>query len=309
MSDITAHCVVTGAGGFVGGALLRRLNDAGIGASGWRRDAGGFDLSDAGAGAAAPRPQWIERLRGVDTVIHCAGLAHQLGGAQAQRYVTINRDGTLCLAHSAAAAAVRRFIFISTAKVFGEGGAGPYDASAPAQPRDDYARSKWAAEEGLRMLAASTGMELVIIRPPLVYGPAAGANFARLRAIAALPLPLPIANVRNRRDMIGIDNLVDLIVHCIDSAAAVNGIWPCSDGKPYSLADIVANIRLAAGRRPLLFPAPVAALEKATTYLLGAAAAGRLFGDFELDISHTRAHLGWNPPLAMNDILRGHTRP
>ena len=160
---------------------------------------------------AAPPPEWIAQLRGIDVVVHLAGLAHQRAGAQASAsYFRINRDGTLRLAAAARAAGVKRFIFLSSAKVFGEGGSAIYSETTAPNPHDAYAQSKWQAEQLLRERFAST-LEIVILRPPLVYGRDAKANFASLMRLARLPMPLPLAGIENRRALIGIDNLVDLI--------------------------------------------------------------------------------------------------
>lgn len=268
---------------------------------GWPSAQAVFDLSNENA-----LTQWVEKLHGIDVVVHLAAYVHQLKTTPANNSLAmrINRDGTLRLANAALAAGVRRFVFVSTAKVFGEGAQTPYHLSSEATPHDAYACSKWEAEQALRHLTEGTPMELVIIRPPLVYGPHAGANFARLQRLARLPLPLPIKAIANRRDMIGIDNLVDFIALCTRAPAAAGGTWLCSDSNAYSLAQVVSTLRRALGLPPLLFYTPARWVEKFAEWILGAAAAQRLFGSFELDITETRALLQWSPPYSMLTIMR-----
>jgi Fuc2NAc and GlcNAc transferase len=201
------RCAITGTNGFVGRALLAALKNRDVDIQRWDRNSGQFDLHSSDPAVA---DRWAQRLAGVDVVVHLAALVHR-PAADAQAYLRVNRDGTARLAAAAAAAQVKRFVFLSTAKVFGEGGSAPYDECAPAAPQDAYAASKWAAEQALLEVAAGSALEPVIIRPPLVYGPSVGGNFGSLWRLARLGLPLPFAAVDNRRDMIGIDNLVDLI--------------------------------------------------------------------------------------------------
>lgn len=294
------QCTVTGASGFIGRALTPLLERKEFTLSRWERSDPRFDL---GAASGADVSQlWIDKLRGSEVLVHLAGAAHNKFSDAALR--AINTDGAANLAAAALAAGVRRFIFISSAKVFGEGDDGPYAQQSPAHPQDIYAKSKWAAEQRLRQLTANSPMELVIIRPPLVYGSQAGANFARLRQLAGLRLPLPFAGVHNRRAMIGIDNLLDFILHCIESPAASDNTWLCSDNKPYSLAETIATIRAAEGRKPRLFSLPQSLLDAIATPILGGDNCRRLFGNFEIDIGTTRSALNWSPPYTMLEILQ-----
>lgn len=302
-SDQLLHCTITGAGGFIGRHLIATLRHRGHPVAAWSR-ASGFDLN-------APSPdaerRWTEQLRASDVVVHLAGRAHVLDGdvaVERELHRRINFDGTVRLAQAAAAAGIRRFIFVSSAKVFGEGKDGPYSAQSPARPQDAYAQSKWNAEQALHALAAQGSMEVVIVRPPLVYGPGVGANFARLARLASLPIPLPFAAVDNRRDLIAVDNLVDLLARCVAHPAAAGATLLCSDGHPYSLADLLTHLRAARGRPRRLFPLPAWCLEQLASLGMGADASRRLFGNFELDIAATRALLDWQPPLDMPTALR-----
>lgn len=297
------RCTITGASGFIGRNLIAALRLRGHTATGWGRASGWFDLASP---PPAAESLWAAQLQGTDAVIHLAGRAHVAGGSpdrEAALHHRINFEGTVQLARAAQAAGVRRFIFVSTAKVLGEGADGPYSARSQASPQDAYSRSKWQAEQALHALAAGGTMEIAIVRPPLVYGPYVGANFARLVKLASLPLPLPLASIDNRRDLIGIDNLVDLLIVCADHPGARNATLLCSDGHPYSLGELVAQIRAALGRPRWLFPAPPALVGGLANAALGPAAAERLFGNFELDIAATRATLGWQPPLPMAAML------
>lgn len=298
------RCLVTGASGFVGRALVPYLSAAGQIVIAWPRSKT-FDLASAPA-AEAPH-EWIAQLRHVDVVVHLAGLAHQRRDARDDEYYfRINRDGTLRFAAAAHAAGVKRFIFLSSAKVFGEGGSAVYRDSTNPAPQDAYAASKWQAEQ-LLIERFSQTMELVILRPPLVYSGDAKANFANLLRLAHMPIPLPFAGINNRRALIGLDNLIDLIALCLVSTNAAGKTWLCADSIMYSLADIVATIRRADNKNPHLFHLPQP-LFTAAQILLGASMSARLFGDFQMDCSKTYAELGWTPRFSMEQILRGSTK-
>lgn len=297
------HCTITGAGGFIGRNLMQSLIRRGHSATGWGRNSGWFDLETPPRDA---EQTWARQLEATNVVVHLAGRAHVRGGApdhETELHRRINFEGTARLARAARSAGVGRFIFLSSAKVLGEGGDGPYTAHSPAHPHDAYADSKWQAEQALLEQAAGGGMDVTIIRPPLVYGPGVGANFARLVRLAGLPLPLPFAAIDNRRDLIGIDNLVDLIATCLDHPGARNATLLCSDGQPYSLADLITHIRAALGRPRWLFSVPAPCIVAPARAAMGQAAASRLFGDFELNIDGTREALAWQPPFAMPAML------
>lgn len=301
--DSLINCVVTGATGFIGRSLVATLQLKNYSVIGWHQGNGLFSIKNNVPDSMVD--QWQNELQHVDVVIHTAGLAHQIGedaAAAEQRYALINTDATVRLATAAHKAGVKRFIFISSAKVFGEGGPRAYTPTSSSHPMDAYARSKWHAERQLVELARESAMELVIIRPPLVYGPNAKANFGLLQRLAALPFPLPLASIRNQRDLIGIDNLVDLIEICIRHPAAAGGIWLCADSIPYSIADIVTSLRQAANRNPALFRCPEVMLRTAMRVMLGKARADKVFGDFRVDCSNTHKLLNWRPQRTMRDI-------
>ncbi len=301
------NIVVTGANGFVGKPLIAYLRKNRYQVKTWSRANGNYNLTnDISSDIKNVLEKWKVLLEDIDTIIHLAGLAHQPRGAQDDsRYFQINRDGTLNLAAAAQAAGVKRFIFLSSAKVFGEGGDTIYHASTAPAPVDAYAQSKWQAEQ-LLLERFSSSMEIVILRPPLVYAANAKANFASLMKCANLPIPLPVAGIDNQRSMIGLDNLIDLITLCLHHPAAAGKTFLCADERPYSLPEVVASIRRAADRPPNLvhFPKPLLKVIKA---LLGASMAERLFGNFQMDCSETWEILDWRPPFTMEQILRGDT--
>lgn len=295
------NILVTGASGFIGSSLIPCLYVHGHAVRTWSRSPA-FDF----ANKKPIMDEWIAQLHNADAVVHLAGLAHQSREAQGgARYFQINRDGTLNLAAAAQAAGVKRFIFLSSAKVFGEGGDEIYCPATRPEPADAYAQSKWQAERLLLERFAHT-MEVVILRPPLVYGRDAKANFASLIKLAKLPVPLPVAGINNQRAMIGVDNLVDLIAHCLTNPAAIGKTLLCADLQPYSLSDIVTSIRLAMNREPNIFRLPQPLLS-AMKIFLGASISERLFGDFKMDCSETYKALNWIPPSTMEQILRGDT--
>jgi nucleoside-diphosphate-sugar epimerase len=300
-------CTITGADGFIGRALVPFLSSRNWTVHGWRRRDNSFVIPAGDVPVEAIIADWSARLRGVDAVVHLAGLAHQLGDAAeraASQYDAVNARGAQLLAQAAADAGVRRFVFVSTAKVFGEGGATYRPDSKPA-PADLYARSKWLGEQRVRAIAERAGMEWVVVRPPLVYGPGVSANFARLQRLAALPLPLPIASLPNRRDMIALPNLLTLIATCLEHTAAANQVWLCGDAQPYSLADIVSSLRAGQGRRPGVFRFPPGVVRSLVRTVFGADAAHKLLGDFQVDWSETQRVLGWSPAVTMQQAMSG----
>lgn len=298
------RCVVTGSDGFIGSNLCSALNDRGYVAIPWNRRNKLFHIVEPiDAWTIA---QWQLQLRDVDVVIHLAGIAHRINKQSTvteQQYALINTEASVKLARAAVAAGVKRFIFISTAKVFGEGGPTAYSSDSPSQPQDAYARSKWQAEQQLRALVNDSTMELVVIRPPLVYGAHAKANFALLQKLAKLPLPLPFGSLQNRRDLIALDNLIDLVHICVDHPNAADGIWLCADAAPYSLADMISALREADKCRPGLFSFPSVLLEKLFSITLGRERAEKIAGDFRLDCTATRAQLNWFPKYSMRDVF------
>jgi UDP-glucose 4-epimerase len=219
----------------------------------------------------------------------------------------VNVQGTLNLARQAAATGVRRFVFISSIKVNGETTDLGYPFTAddvPAPLDDPYGVSKMEAEQGLRQIAAETGMEVVIIRPPLVYGPGVKANFAALMRAVQRGWPLPLGMVHNQRSLVGLDNLVDFIVTCITHPQAANQTFLVSDGKDLSTTELVRGMAKAAGMPARLLPVPLWVLQAGASLLGKGDAVQRLCGNLQVDISKARSLLGWVPPVSVEEGLR-----
>jgi UDP-glucose 4-epimerase len=239
-----------------------------------------------------------------DVVIHCAARAHVMNDRcnnKLAEYRKVNTDGTLNLARQAVMAGAKRFIFISSIKVNGESTSGrsSYSSTDEPAPQDPYGISKAEAEVGLLQIAKETGLEVVIIRPTLVYGDGVKGNFFNLLKLASSGLPLPFGFIYNARSMVFLDNLVDLIVTCIDHKKAPSKIFLASDGDDISLSRLIRLIRGAMGKPTLLLPVP-AILFRLLGILTGKSAViNRLVGDLKVDISDARLCLDWQPPYSV----------
>jgi nucleoside-diphosphate-sugar epimerase len=218
----------------------------------------------------------------------------------------VNVAGTLNLARQAAAAGVKRFIFLSSIKVNGEQTlpGQPFTEDDVPAPLDPYSTSKYEAEEGLRELARQTGMEVVIIRPPLVYGPGVKANFLNMMRWLHKRVPLPFASLNNRRSLVALDNLIDLIVVCLEHPAAANQTFLVSDGEDMSTTELLQRMAQALGRPARLMPIPASLLEAGAALLGRRDMAQRLCGSLQVDISKAKMLLGWNPPISVDEGLR-----
>ena len=220
-------------------------------------------------------------------------------------YRQVNVEGTLALARQAALAGVRRFVFISSIGVNGNQTSVPFTADDVPCPQEPYAVSKYEAEQGLLLLADEFGMEISIIRPPLVYGLGAPGNFGSLLKWVGKGIPLPLGAVRsNRRSFVALDNLVDLIMTCIDHPAAANQTFLVADGEDVSTAELLQRMARAMDSKARLLPVPVWLLEKAASLLGKRDVARRLCGSLQVDITHTRHRLGWAPPIGLDEGLR-----
>lgn len=252
---------------------------------------------------------WRQALRGVDVVVHLAARVHVMSEQThdpLSEFRRVNVAGTLALARQAAEAGVRRFVFVSSIKVNGERTTPghPFTAEDVPAPVDPYGVSKAEAEAGLRQLAESTAMEVVILRPPLIYGPGVKANFAAMMSGLQRGLPLPLGNTGNARSLLALDNLVDLIIHCLDHPGAANQTFLASDCEDLSTTALLQQMGAALGHPARLFPFPRALI------WLGARALGkgsiyqRLFGSLQLDTAKTRQLLAWTPPLTVQQALQ-----
>lgn len=306
------HVLITGVSGFVGGALACRLLEEGR----YRvRGAARRVLSNVPAGLELrqspelePEADWSELLQDVEVVVHAAARVHMMSDQAADplsEFRRANTEGTLRIARQAVEAGVRRFVFISSIKVNGEESPAdrPYSADDVVAPVDPYGVSKHEAEQALLALAWETGLEVVIIRPVLVYGPGVKANFQSMMRWLDRRLPLPLGAIHNSRSLVSLDNLVDLIVTCLQHSAAAGQVFLVSDGSPLSTTQLLRRMGLALGKPARLLPVPAVWLQLAARLLGRPAIAQRLCGSLCVDIEKTRRLLGWEPPVTVDEAM------
>ena len=304
--------LVTGATGFVARALIDLLVVQGCSVRAAMRRAGAFTATGASVvtvGDLSAQTDWSAALTGVEVVVHAAARVHVMQEAAADpllEFRRVNVQGTLQLARRAAAEGVRRFVFISSIKVNGEATqpTHPFTADDAPAPLDAYGISKMEAEQGLRKIAEQSGMEVVIIRPPLVYGPGVKANFQTMMRWLARGVPLPLGAIHNQRSLVALGNLVDLIVTCLTHPAAANQTFLVSDGEDVSTTELLRRMGQALGRPARLIPVPVSWLKLAAAMVGKPDVAQRLCGSLQVDIEKTRRLLGWTPPLSLDEGLR-----
>lgn len=306
-----APVLVTGASGFVGRALVERLVAEGVPTLAAVRGATTLHGSTRQVTAPdlGPDADWRAALDGADCVVHLAARVHVMRDDAVDplaEFRRVNVDGTLALARQAAAAGVRRFVLVSSVKVNGEATAPgrPFTADTAPAPTDAYGVSKWEAEQALLALSANTGMEVVIVRPVLVYGPGVMANFRTLMAWLARGWPLPLGAIHNRRSLLALDNLVDLLITCLDHPAAAGQTFLASDGEDLSTTELLHRLGAALGKPARLLPVPAAWLAGVAGLLGRAAVAQRLCGSLQVDIGKTRELLGWAPPVTVDAALQ-----
>ena len=308
--DISGPLIlVTGANGFVGQALCAALERRGQRVRRALRvarpPAGAADSVTVGDLDAATA--WDAALRGVDTVIHLAARTHDIhetGEDALAAYRKTNVEGTRRLAEAASGAGVRRFVFMSSVKVNGERTTGrPFSEADTPRPEDAYGLTKWEAEQTLRQIAEQTGMEYVVLRAPLVYGPGVKGNFLRLMQWVAQQRPLPLASVDNRRSLIYLDNLVDAIIMCAQGPAAAGGTYLVGDAESPSTPALVRALTAALGVRDRLLPCPQAALKLGAMLVGRSAEFARLTGSLVLDSTKIGRELGWKPRFSLAEGL------
>jgi nucleoside-diphosphate-sugar epimerase len=297
--------LVTGANGFVGRSLCGCLNTHGHVVVPAVRRVSGL-VGETVVGCFDGATDWTSVLEACDVVVHLAARVHVMNDRVQDPlvlYRATNTDATLNLARQAVAAGVKRFVFISSIKVNGEGRELPYSEFDLPSPQDAYAISKWEAEQGLRAIESSTGMQVVILRPPLVYGPGVGANFLRLMRSVERGLPLPFGRVDNRRSLLYLGNFTDAIRVCLDHPAAAGQTFLLSDGEDVSSADLIRRLALAMHRPARLLPLPPSWLRAAGVLFGRGAEVDRLLGSLSVDSSKIRRELGWRPPFSMDEGL------
>jgi nucleoside-diphosphate-sugar epimerase len=297
--------LVTGASGFVGGALCRTLRERGVHVTGAVR--GGARDGEIDIGNLSETTEWGPALSGCSAVYHLAARVHVMSDNDEDplhAYRKINVDATLNLARQSVEAGVKRFVFVSSIKVNGESTTDrPFRPSDVPNPCDPYGQSKYEAELALLQLGRETGLEVVIVRPPLVYGPGVKANFLKLMRLVKLGLPLPLASIHNLRSMVALDNLVDLLIVCGEHPGAVGGIFLVSDGNDVSITDLVRSIATSMDKKILLVPLPSALMTGVAKLLGAAAAADRLLASLQVDITDTQAKLEWNPRVSLQAAI------
>jgi nucleoside-diphosphate-sugar epimerase len=249
---------------------------------------------------------WTAALDGVDAIIHCAARAHVLGDdpRNSELYMETNARGTRQLAQAAARADVRRLVYLSSVKVNGEEtfGRGYTGEDAP-QTRDPYGTSKWLGEQYLAEVAAGTSLQTAIVRSPLVYGPGVRANFLRLMRSVHKGVWLPLGSINNRRSLVSVWNLCDLLVSLLKTSTPAGRTWMVSDGEDVSTADLIRRVGVAMKRPARLIPVPPVLLRALGTLAGRGAEVRRLCGSLVLDITKTRAELGWVPPVTLDQGL------
>jgi UDP-glucose 4-epimerase len=301
--------LVTGATGFIGSVLCEALARADYlvrGALRTDRAVSAAIAEKVVVGDINSTTDWTQALRGVDLVIHAAARVHVLHPAQsaANLYFETNERGTQRLANAAAQMRVTRFIFLSSIKVNGEEiPARAYTSADDPHPQDDYGISKWHAEQHVAAAAGHSGMEAVIVRPPLVYGPRVRANFLRLLRWVDRGWPLPFGAVRNRRSLVNVWNLCDFLLLVLRHPGAPGGTWMVSDGEDLSTPDLIRRIGTAMGRRVRLPSVPVGFLQLSAGLVGRGGELVRLCGSLAVDITQTRAQLGWSPCVSVDEAI------
>lgn len=304
--------LVTGSTGFVGHALVQRLVRDGVSIRAAIRRKWTClpsNVESVCVDDLDSTTDWSEALRGVDSVIHTAARVHVMTEAAANplaEFRRVNVEGTLCLARQAVNAGVRRFVFVSSIKVNGESSVAghPFKADDIPAPLDPYGVSKMAAEQELFELASQTGLEVVVIRPPLVYGPGVKANFASMLQWLRRGVPLPLGAIHNLRSFVALDNLVDLLVTCLNHPAAAGQVFLVSDGEDVSTTELLRRTAHVMGRTARLLPIPSQYLEVVALLLGKRGMTERLCGTLQVDIDKTKRLLDWCPPLSLDQGLK-----
>lgn len=301
------NVLITGGAGFVGSSLITSIMNFD---SERKYNVRNLDRRpilvngvDTFSGTIDSHSQYHDALHSVDVVIHIAAIAHAKSD-NFNLYNEANVLGTINLARQAAAAGAKRFIFISSIGVNGGFSlSSPFRYDDTPSPWDDYSQSKYEAEQGLWALQAETGLEIVIIRPPLVYGPGAPGNFGKLISAVNSERWLPLGAINNQRSFVALDNLVDLIISCIDHPKAVNQTFLVSDGEDVSTTELLKKMASAFGKKSRLIPVPMGLIQLVARLLGQRAVAQRLCSSLVVDISHTKETLSWKPPVTMGQQL------
>ena len=331
--------LLTGATGFVGHFLCERLLAEDISVRGTlliSENASSlvYGVEPVTVESLGAETQWSHALAGVDTIIHLAARVHIMDDPSADPLIEfrkVNVEGTARLAREAAKAGVRRLVFVSSIKVNGEENSTAYLPDSQSSPSDPYGISKWEAEQFLRKIEAETGLEVVVVRPTLVYGPGVKANFLNMMKVINRGIPLPLASITNKRSLIYIGNLVDALAVCATHPAATGQTFLVSDGEDVSTSELIRRVAQSLGTPCWLLPFPVSwmkfvakLLDNFGFWILNfklfgskalnsksriqnskfTGAINRLVGSLTVDSSKIRQELGWKPPFTMEEGLK-----
>jgi nucleoside-diphosphate-sugar epimerase len=304
--------LVTGPTGFIGRHLCAQLTQHGyVVRKALRQETGESHLPDRDGyetsvvGDINEVTEWSRAVNGVDCIVHLAARVHVMREHETNplaAYRSTNTFATINLARSAAAAGVRRLVFVSTIKVNGETTyEKPFRAIDVPSPMDAYAISKWEAEQSILRIGRESGLDVVIVRPPLVYGPGVKGNFLHLLQLVNRGIPMPFAACQNKRSFVYLDNIVDLLIHCLSQTKASGQTFLVSDGEDLSTPELVSMLAKALNKTPRLISIPPAWLEVAAKLIGKPGLYDRLCGSLQLDIDHTRKTLRWTPPISVNE--------
>ena len=304
--------LVTGASGFVGGALCAGLASLGHEVRAAVRNPeifsiGGCDVMKISS--IDSDTDWAVCVADVDVVIHLAARVHVMTDKASDplaEFRRTNTAGTENLARQAARAGVKRLVYVSSIKVNGEAteGAAKFSESDVPNPQDPYGVSKYEAEQALHRIAAETGLEVVIVRPPLVYGAGVKGNFAQMLKVLVKGIPLPLASVNNRRSLVYVGNLVDALILCAKHPLAVGQTYLVSDGDDISTPDLLRQLGVAMGHPARLLPCPATLLQLLGRMVGKADQVERLLGSLQVDSGKIRRELGWKPPYTVSRGLQ-----
>jgi len=304
---------ITGANGFIGKSLCKALNSSGNFIRGFVRNSdlnkNFSEIEYIAVGDISSKINWKEHLKGYECIVHCAGKTLEMNNRNFDFYHAANVEATKNLAVQAAEAGVKRFVFLSTIKVNGENtdkidGKKVFLNNDLPNPQDAYAISKFEAEKVLWEISSKTGMEVVVVRLPLVYGYSVKGNLAKLMKIVQSGILLPFSVVQNHRSMIGMDNLLDLLIKCIDLPKASGKTFLASDGEDLSTPGLIKLIASSMGRKASLFPVPLFLLKFLGSIFGRREEINRLVGSLRIDNSYTKETLNWTPPLSVEEGIR-----
>ena len=304
---------ITGANGFIGRTLCKSLKTPNNHIRGFVRTMdlhnNSSETKKISVGDICSKTNWKDYLFGFDCIIHCAGLNHQMSNIKdINVFNLVNTDGTKRLAEQAVEAGIKRVVFLSSVKVNGESTdqitKQKFSHKNISNPQDPYAISKLEAEKALWEISSRTGLEVVVVRLPLVYGNGVKGNLARLIKLVRSGIPLPLSLVKNQRSMIGIDNLADLLTHCIYRPEASGKTFLASDGEDLSTPELIKLVASSMEKKVNLFPFPISMLKFLASVLGKREEINRLVGSLQIDISYTKKTLDWTPPISIEEGIR-----